>query len=51
MAPLTDSCFHFLPFTIDKQQMGSIHGIDESVNADTLIPAVDFYKFLMTAGK
>jgi len=47
MARLTDNCFHFVPFIIDKQQLESIHGIDENVSIDTLIPAVKFYKLLM----
>ena len=47
MAKLTDSCFHFVPFLIDKQQLESIHAIDECVDVSTLEPAVEFYKFLM----
>ena len=47
MARLTDNCFHFVPFIIDKQQLESIHGIDESVDVSTLEGAVEFYKYLM----
>ena len=40
-------CIRFLPFTIDSEQMESIHGINECVDVDTLIPAVEFYKYMM----
>jgi len=48
MAKLTDSCFHFVPFVISKQQLESIHANDECVDVKTLAPAVDFYRYLMT---
>ena len=51
MAKLSDNCFHFVPFLIDRQQMESIHGIDECVDVSTLAPAVEFYKYLMKEGK
>ena len=43
---LSDQCIRFLPFTIDAEQMESIHGINECVSVDTLVPAVDFYRFM-----
>ena len=43
---LSDQCIRFLPFTIDAGQMDSIHGINEYVSVDTLVPAVDFYRFM-----
>ena len=43
---LTDQCIRFLPFTIDAEQLDSIHGINEYVSTDTLVPAVDFYRFM-----
>ena len=43
----SENCLRFLPFKISDQQMASIHGYDESVDIDTLAPAVDFYKFMM----
>ena len=46
MAKLCDNCFHFVPFIISKEQMEAIHGINESVDVETLAPAVDFYKYL-----
>ncbi|MCQ2472045.1 MAG: M20/M25/M40 family metallo-hydrolase [Clostridia bacterium] len=43
----SDNCFRFLPFKISDEQMASIHGYDESVDIDTLAPAVDFYRYIM----
>ena len=43
---LSDQCIRFLPFTIDAEQMDSIHGINECVSVDTLVPAVDYYRFM-----
>lgn len=45
--PVCGQCIRFLPFLIDKQQMASIHGVDENVDVATLAPAVDWYKYLM----
>ncbi len=42
-----DNCLRFVPFNIDNQQYGSVHGIDENVNIDCLPPAVDFYKYVI----
>lgn len=41
------NCFRFLPFTIDKQQFESIHGLNENIHIDTLVPAVDYFKYIM----
>lgn len=40
-------CIRFLPFTITKEQMESIHGVNECVDLATLAPAVDYYKYMM----
>jgi carboxypeptidase PM20D1 len=45
---LCSQCIRFLPFTIESEQLESIHGIDEWVALDTLVPAVDYYRYLMT---
>ena len=37
-----------MPFKISDQQMESIHGINECLDLDTLIPAVDYYRYMMT---
>lgn len=41
------NCFRFVPFKIDEQQLNSIHGLNENINIDTLVPAVDYYKYMM----
>lgn len=43
---LSDQCIRFLPFTIDAEQMESIHGINECASVDALIPAVDYYRYM-----
>ncbi|MBQ0041186.1 MAG: M20/M25/M40 family metallo-hydrolase [Clostridiales bacterium] len=43
-----DQCIRFNPFTITEEQMESIHGINENIDVDTLVPAVDYYRYLMT---
>ncbi|MBQ3290889.1 MAG: M20/M25/M40 family metallo-hydrolase [Mogibacterium sp.] len=43
-----DQCIRFMPFKISDQQMESIHGINECLDLDTLIPAVDYYRYMMT---
>ena len=43
---LSDQCIRFLPFTIDVEQLDSIHGINECVGIDTLVPAVDYYRYM-----
>ena len=42
-----DNCMRFVPFRINKQQLDSIHGIDENVDVETLAPAVDFYRYII----
>ncbi len=44
---ICDNCLRFVPFKINKQQLDSVHGIDENVDVDTLAPAVDFYKYVI----
>ena len=44
---ISDHTLRFLPFFADAEQISSIHGTDESLNLDTLVPAVKFYKHLM----
>ena len=42
-----DQCIRFLPFIITAEQMDSIHGINEYVDISTLVPAVDYYRYMM----
>ena len=47
MSKVCKNCLRFTPFIIDKNQLDSIHGINENVDVSCLEPAVDFYKYLM----
>ncbi len=42
-----DQCIRFLPFTVTDEQVESIHGINENIDVDTLVPAVDCFKYLI----
>jgi carboxypeptidase PM20D1 len=44
---ICDSCLRFVPFKINKQQLDSVHAIDENVDVETLAPAVDFYRYVI----
>ena len=40
-------CIRFLPFTINRGQMDSVHGVNECLDLSTLQPAVDFYRYMI----
>ena len=42
------NCFRFTPFCITQEQLESIHGINENVDAAALAPAVKFYQYILT---
>ena len=44
---ISKQCIRFLPFTIDAEQLDSIHGINEYLDVNTLVPAVDYYRYMM----
>ena len=44
---ISDHTLRFLPFFADDQQLSSIHGVDENVRLEDLVPAVAFYQALM----
>ena len=44
---VSDCCLRFVPFRISDEQLSSIHGLNESVDTETLAPAVDFYKYVI----
>ena len=44
---ICDQCIRFSPFIADAEQMAGMHGLNEYIKADSLEPAVDFYKFIM----
>ena len=43
-----DNCIRFSPFTINNEQLESVHGVNENVDLACLAPAVDFYRFIIT---
>ena len=43
---LSNQCIRFLPFTIDAEQLDTIHGVNECLDPDTLVPAVDYYRYM-----
>ena len=51
LSVLSENCLRFVPFYIDKQQYGSVHGEDENVNLSCLPKAVDFYCYVITRWK
>ena len=46
-AKICEDGIRFAPFVIDKQQLASIHGLDENIDVASLAPAVDFFKLMM----
>lgn len=48
MSRVSDNCLRFAPFRITQAQMDSIHGLNENVDLSALVPAVDFYKHIIT---
>lgn len=48
MSRVCDNCLRFAPFAISQTQLASVHGLDENVDVDTLAPAVDFYRYVIT---
>ncbi len=48
MSRVCDNCLRFAPFAISASQLASVHGIDESVDVQTLAPAVDFYRYVIS---
>lgn len=46
-AKVCENCVRFVPFDINKQQYGSVHGIDENVDVKCLPEAVDFYRYFI----
>lgn len=47
---LTDVCncvIRFAPIEIDSQQFKSVHSVNENINLDSIVNAVEFYKYLL----
>ncbi len=47
MDRVTTQCIRFLPISMSKEQMESVHGVDECIDLDALAPAVSCYKHMM----
>lgn len=45
---VSDCCLRFAPFRISDEQLAGIHGLNESVDLPALVPAVNFYKYILT---
>ena len=48
LSRVCDNCIRFSPFTIDNQQLESIHAVNENLDLSCLAPAVDFYRLIIT---
>ena len=48
LSRVCDNCLRFAPFAISATQLASVHGLDENVDVETLAPAVDFYRYVIT---
>lgn len=44
---LSDNCFRFVPFRISREQMRTVHGLNENLDISCLSPAVEFYKYVL----
>ena len=49
-APICDNCLRFAPLHINKQQYGSIHGLNENISTNVLPLGVDFYQKVIERG-
>ena len=48
LSRVCDNCIRFSPFTIDNQQLESVHAANENLDLSCLAPAVDFYRLMIT---
>ena len=48
LSRVCNNCIRFSPFTIDSQQLESIHAVNENLDLSCLAPAVDFYRLIIT---
>ena len=48
ISKVCNSCLRFTPFYTDDQQFASLHGKNENVYLSSLIPAVDFFRYIIT---
>jgi carboxypeptidase PM20D1 len=48
LSRVCDNCIRFSPFTIDNEQLESVHAVNENLDLSCLAPAVDFYRLIIT---
>lgn len=48
LSRVCDNCIRFSPFTIDNEQLDSVHAVNENIDLSCLAPAVDFYRLIIT---
>jgi len=48
LSRVCDNCIRFSPFSIDSQQLDSIHAVNENLDLSCLVPAVAFYRLIIT---
>lgn len=44
---VSDCCIRFAPFKVSSEQLGSIHGLNENLDIETLSKAVSFFKYII----
>lgn len=47
LSRVCENCLRFAPFRISREQLDSIHGINENLDLSALAPAVDFYRYII----
>jgi carboxypeptidase PM20D1 len=45
--PICHNVIRFVPLVMSKQQLASVHGIDENITLSSLVRAVDFYRSML----
>ena len=48
LSRVCDNCIRFSPFIIDQEQLESVHAVNENLDLSCLVPAVDFYRLIIT---
>ena len=48
LSRVCDNCIRFSPFTINNEQLESVHAVNENLDLTCLAPAVDFYRLIIT---
>ena len=48
LSRVCNNCIRFSPFTINNEQLDSVHAVNENLDLSCLAPAVDFYRLIIT---